>query len=291
MAVYGKTYRPYSGSLTPERRRPLVLTRYGLADLFQSRLFLALFVLCFVPPFLALLRIYLGHNTEAINILQFPQTLIDQLLGVDGLVFYRWLVIPQTVLSFILTAVAAPSLVSPDLRNNAMPLYLGRPLTRLDYMAGKGLALMLLLSAVTWAPGLILVFVQGALGGFGWIGDHASLAPALAAGFLVWSLALTAFGLALSAVVKWRPVARILFVAMPLVASGFATVFNETLGTSLLDVLQFWEVISGLWTGPLGLPVDEEGLSTVGALMTLAALVALSFVVLKRRIRAYEVER
>ena len=70
MAVFGRTYRAYAGPTTPERWRFLVLARYGLTDLFRSRAFLAFFVLCFVAPFVASIRIYLAHNFEAIGILE-----------------------------------------------------------------------------------------------------------------------------------------------------------------------------------------------------------------------------
>ena len=38
MAVHKRAYRPYEGPLTSERWRFLVLPRYGLLELFESRL-------------------------------------------------------------------------------------------------------------------------------------------------------------------------------------------------------------------------------------------------------------
>ncbi len=49
MAVHKRAYRPYSGELTPERWRFLVLPRYGLLELFESRALTAFYVMCFVP--------------------------------------------------------------------------------------------------------------------------------------------------------------------------------------------------------------------------------------------------
>ena len=41
MAVYERTWRRYTGPLTPLRGRFLVVTRYALSDAFASRLFTA----------------------------------------------------------------------------------------------------------------------------------------------------------------------------------------------------------------------------------------------------------
>ena len=59
----------------------------------------------------------------------------------------------QGALAFLLTAWVAPVLVSPDLVNGALPLYLSRPFTRAEYVLGKATVLLTLLSAITWVPG------------------------------------------------------------------------------------------------------------------------------------------
>ncbi|HLK52493.1 MAG TPA: hypothetical protein VKU42_03505, partial [Candidatus Angelobacter sp.] len=62
MAVYKRTYKAYSGALTPAWSRFTVLSRYGLATLFDSRPFTAYTVLCFLPFLVGLVYIYLVHN-------------------------------------------------------------------------------------------------------------------------------------------------------------------------------------------------------------------------------------
>src|SRR5438309_7790414 len=49
MAVYKRRYTPYTGSLTPERSRFFVLTRFAFVDLFKSRFFVLLLILSLVP--------------------------------------------------------------------------------------------------------------------------------------------------------------------------------------------------------------------------------------------------
>ena len=49
MAVYKRTYKAYSGALTPAWSRFTVLSRYGLSTLFDSRPFTAYTMLCLLP--------------------------------------------------------------------------------------------------------------------------------------------------------------------------------------------------------------------------------------------------
>ena len=59
-----------------------------------------------------------------------------------------------------------PPLVSRDLRNNALPLYLCRPFSRTEYVMGKMSVMLILLSAITWVPQLLLFLFQSYLRGF-----------------------------------------------------------------------------------------------------------------------------
>ena len=49
MAVYKRRYNSYTGSLTPTWSRFFVLTRFAFADLFKSRFFVLLLILCIIP--------------------------------------------------------------------------------------------------------------------------------------------------------------------------------------------------------------------------------------------------
>src|SRR6266852_1287555 len=66
----------------------------------------------------------------------------------------------QGVFAFLLTAFTGPGLISPDLANGALPLYFCRPFSRAEYVIGKSSVLAILLSQITWVPGLVLFAVQ-----------------------------------------------------------------------------------------------------------------------------------
>ena len=69
MAVYKRSYRAYSGRLTPEWSRFYILTRYALANLFRSKFLTAAFVMCFFGPLVCMVGIYLNHNASVLALL------------------------------------------------------------------------------------------------------------------------------------------------------------------------------------------------------------------------------
>src|SRR6267142_2959607 len=167
MAVYEHTYKQYAGPLTPEWSRFLIIPRHAFRDVFKSKLFTAFFVICFVPLLVEAILIYLHHNTEALGIFKAQAR---QLIPIDA-PFFESFVHLQGGFAFLLTVLVGPPLVARDLNNNGLPLYLCRPFSRAEYVFGKMCVVLILLSAITWVPGLLLFFFQAYLEGFSWLGN------------------------------------------------------------------------------------------------------------------------
>ena len=128
MAVYKRYYKQYDGGLTAEWSRFLVLARYALDRLFDSKLVIGFMVACYIFPVIAGVMIYLKYNLSAISTLGVNPS---NLLEVNG-EFFAILLSVQGLFSFLFTAYAAPGLVGPDLSNNALPLYLCRPISKAE---------------------------------------------------------------------------------------------------------------------------------------------------------------
>jgi ABC-2 type transport system permease protein len=289
MAVYERTYRRYDGELTPAWSRFLIVSRYALREVFRKRLFVAFFALCFVPPFISMLVIYFRHNLPALQLLEIPLDRLKDKLLIDARFFWlgMWF---QGIESAVLVLLVAPALLSPDLRNNGLALYLSRPFSRAEYVAGKLAVLVYLLSLITWVPGLLLFLFQGYLEGAGWIGENLRIAGAVIAGSWMCILALSLPALAISAWVKWRPVARIALIALFLVPIGFAKAVNLALDTHWAWLLSLWHLIAALWAGLFGVE-SGFGLPAGAAAAALAGLFLACLWLLARRVRAYEVVR
>src|SRR5262249_721536 len=129
MAVYRRSYKPYSGALTAPWSRFLVLFRYSRRSLFRSKIQTGFFVACFFYPIVCLVIIYLAHSASFLAELGIPAKFIS----IDNEFFFHFMSV-QGVLAFLMTAFAGPGLISPDLANGALPLYFCRPFSRAEYI-------------------------------------------------------------------------------------------------------------------------------------------------------------
>jgi ABC-2 type transport system permease protein len=178
------------------------------ANLFRSKFLTALFVLCFFYPLMCLLMIYLAHSVSFLQ----ADGCCHRVVSIDNKFFYHFISV-QGGFAFLLTAFAGPGLISPDLANGALPLYFCRPFSRAEYVLGKSSVLAILLSQITWVPGLILFVMQASLAGASWTWSNLWIAGSLFVSSLIWIAILSLLAMALSAWVKWRIVAGALLLA------------------------------------------------------------------------------
>lgn len=290
MAVYERNFGVYKGERTPEKMRFLILPRYAYKEVFQSRWFVAFFALCFAVPFTGLLFIYLHHNLSALKTFAWLAQIRDA-LPIDGAFFRRGLEF-QGRLAFLMALFVGPALVAPDLRSNGLALYLSRPFTRTEYVLGKMSVLAILLSLITWVPGILLFLFQGFLEGAGWIGRNLDIAWGILAGSWAWILVLSLVSLAISAWVKWKPVARIAMLVVFLILSGFALAINQALDTWWGWMLSLSTAMNNVWASLFGQEIDSHlAMPAAAAWLTLAAGCLISLWLLSLRVRAYEVVR
>lgn len=292
MAVYERNYGRYRGPLTPEWSRFLILPRYAWKDVFDSRLFVGFLVVCGLLPFAGLLIIYLHHNLAALKLFNLPLDQLKEAIPIDAS-FFRKGIEFQSWLCFLLALSVGPALIAPDLRNNGLPLYLSRPFSRTEYVLGKLMVLIGLMSLITWIPGLLLFAFQGYLEGAGWLADNLRIGVALFVGSWAWILVVSLVVLAISAWVKWKPVARISLILVFLVLAGFARSLNESLDTWWGYMLSLSVAMSNVWAYLFGLEVNDSHFAQPAwaAWLTLALGCAVALWLLSRRIRAYEVVR
>jgi ABC-2 type transport system permease protein len=284
MAVYKRGYEPYEGRLTPQWSRFLIISRYAWRSLSDSKWLLIYLVLCAIAPVVCAVFIYLPHNAAVAEL--FGKF---RLIEIDP-AFFQTFLRAQGQMAFILAGFVGPGLVSPDLTNNALPLYLCRPFSRTEYVLGKMAVLAVLMSAITWVPGLLLFGFQAYLAGFGWMTENWFIAAALFLGSWIWIVTLCLLALAMSAWVKWKIVAGTLIFVVFFVAAGFAEAITATLHTDLGHVLNLFEVIRTIWHW-LFRQTDNPRLPIAVACTALAVFCALCYLLLNKKLRAYHVER
>lgn len=285
MAVYKRGYRGYAGGLTPPRWRFLILGRYAFRHAFQSRFLTAFFVACFLYPVGCVAFLYLDHNARLLALFN-----VHEIVRIDAEFFYVFLQV-QGVAAFLLAAFVGPGLVSPDLANNALPLYFCRPFSRSEYVLGKMSVLVFLLSAVTWVPGLVVFLVQAGLAEPGWLGANLWIAGGIFLASWIRILIFSLLALALSAWIKWRVVAGAALLAVFFVGAGFAQAIDAVLETGNGVYIDLGRLIATLEDHLFRQPIHHTNISAAGAWVALLVICSFCLMLLARKVRAYEVVR
>ncbi|HKV32865.1 MAG TPA: ABC transporter permease subunit [Pyrinomonadaceae bacterium] len=305
MAVYEQTYKRYAGPLTPEWNRFLIIPRHAFRSVFSSKLFTAFFVICFLPLLVEAILIYLHHNFSAIASMKIN---VRELVPIDAFFFQTFISI-QGGFAFFVALLVGPPLVSRDLRNNALPLYLCRPFTRTEYVLGKMSVILILLSVVTWVPQLLLFLFQSYLEGFAWFKANVWMINAIVLGGLVWALLLALLTQTISALVKWRVVASGILLGIFFIPTVFGAFVNEVFRTRWGNIISLGALIHNVTSGLFGTFDrtfdivrfrDFEGNITEiqmfepplwASWMVLFLICAVCLAVLSWKVKAYEVVR
>ena len=297
MPVYDRRYRGYDGELRPPRAAIATLLRHGLQEVFASRLTLVLFVAACLPVLAFASVIYLANNLDVL--VQAGIRVGEDFPRIRDAAFFFFLTM-QSGFAFLLAAFVGPTLVAPDVAHGAMPLYLSRPLSRWGYGLGKLGVLLVLLSLVTWLPAMLLVLLQASLGADGWLLQHLDLLGAVFVAAWIWILPVSLSALAISAWVRWRPLATAMLFVLFSVLSGFGHAINAFLDTKWGTLLNLGDLIKTIWlhlfhaeTLPEGLvrALLENPLPLAACWTVLGAVCALATWLFGLRIRAQETVR
>jgi ABC-2 type transport system permease protein len=292
MAVYKRTYKAYQGSLTPAWSRFTVLSRYGLATLFNSRPFTAYAVLCMLPFLCGLVFIYFVHSSTA-------QLVFGVRFDAAPLINNHWFVGflgIEAWMGFLLAAWGGPGNITKDFANHSIQLYLSRPLSRAEYLFGKVSVLGALLSCTTWIPALFLFFVQADLQD-GWLSKNYWMAGSIVLGCLLWIAVISLLSMAIAVWVRWRIAATALMLGVFFLLPVLSLIINQILRTNWGQLVNFPYMITIIWAHLFRItPANRHasGFDVVplwAAWASMLSLCALCVWLLHRKLVAREVER
>jgi ABC-type transport system involved in multi-copper enzyme maturation permease subunit len=290
LSVYKHDYRAYTGRVTPLWTRILVLARYGLAEIWSSKITIGLFTLSMLPSIVFLILIYVANNPIARMLVLRGND--RQALAITAPFFLTMLEI-QCWAALAITAWIAPRLITFDLADNALPILLSHPISRFGYVVGKFSALFLSLSLVTWVPLLLLFIYQGYSSPQPWIAANLRIASGLLIGSLLWIVLMSMLGLALSSWVKWRVVATGIIIAAVFVPAGVGGIVTGVLRTKWGFLLNVPVIMTELWQRLLGSReiMPGQAIPTTAILVFLSIVGLVCVAMLNARIRAREVVR
>lgn len=291
MAIFQQAYKTYTGPTTSLNHRVWVICRFGLEETFRIKWFLPFFMACFIPSILMLCTIYIRYNLETIEKLRIP---LETLAVIDAEFLAEWMQLPQIQIISLMVLVAGPALLSPDLRNNALPLYFSRPVSKRNYILGKLLVLIILCSLISIVPGMLLIMFQAYLAHDGWLAENSGVLVGAFFVPLIWTICMSMLCFAITTVVKIKLSARLTLFGYMMVSSAFSNVTYELFGSwsgGLFNLqIPIGAVIKWLYQvqlsdfhfGSLGMPLGV-------AIATLIVATSFFIYVVYRRVRAYEV--
>jgi len=275
--IHDQGYRRFDGARARSGVAWLVIARAAIRSMLGNRKFAALLLLAWAPFIVRAVQVYATANWP--QLAAFAPTAKT----------FRDFLDQQSMFVFFVTIYAGAGLIANDRRANALQIYLSKPLTRLEYVAGKATVLMAFLLFVTWVPALLLLMVQVVLAGsFEFARKNLFLFPAITLfSFLQVALA-TLTMLALSSLSKSSRFVGVMYAGIILFTGaiqGMFWVMTRSSGASLVSpsasLNQIGDVI--FRTPPrYDLP---WGLSLGVVLLVMAA----SVLILERRVRGIEV--
>jgi ABC-2 type transport system permease protein len=278
MPIHDQGYRRYIGSRAAVGRGWAVITRSGVRSLFAKRAFVGLLLFAWSPFVVRAVQVYVAAN--------FAQA--ASILGVKAETFREFLD-QQGVFVFFVTIYVGAGLIANDRRANALQVYLSKPLTRAEYVAGKAAILFLFLTLVTWAPAIALLIVQIMFAGsFTFLRDNIFLLPAITLYSLLQVIVATMTMLALSSMSKSSRFVGVMYAGLIFFTAAVFNVVREITNSSALvwisptaSLEQLGDVIFRV--------APSYNVPTIVVLLSVIGLVAGSAWILERRIRGVEV--
>ena len=276
MPIHDQGYQRYAGRRAPQGRAWWVIARTQFLAALKYRPFVILLVFSWVPFVARGVQIYLSSSIQQMSMLAAsPQTFRDFL--------------DQQGLFVFLVTIALGGAIADDRRANALQLYLSKPLTRTEYIIGRLVPVLGCLLGITFIPAILLLLLQVAFSGStAFLQQNLFVLPAITLVSLTQALLSSCAILALSSLSRSRRFVSIMYAGIIFFTAAMYQVLRAVTGSrawaaispgDMMDV-----VADGVFriraTPPVPVPV---------AVLVIAMLIAASFWVLGRRVRAVEV--
>lgn len=280
MPIYRERYRRRASGIDLRGGAWVVIAANGLRALVRKRAFLFLMILSWVPVVVRGVQIWAAANVPGMSQIGMlaisPQTFRDFLSQQNPLVFF-------------ITVYVGSGLIADDIRANALQLYLSRPITRTQYIAGKAAVVMAALAAVTFVPAiLLLLLVPAFAGSMAFLRDHLSLIPSISAYSVIHITLSTFLILALSSLSKSRWFVAILYAGLAFFTHAVFGVLGAAIEGTAFSWVSIFANVQQVGDVLFRLPPRYDTHPAISAL-AITVILAVSAFVLRRRIRAIEV--
>jgi len=275
--IHDQGYRRYIGSRAAVGKSWQGITRAGVRTVLAKRSFIALMLLAWAPFVVRAVQVYIAANFQQASFLAPKAETFREFLG------------QQNVFVFFVTIYIGAGLIANDRRANALQVYLSKPLTRAEYVAGKLAILFLFLVSVTWLPAVLLLLVQIMFAGsITFIRQNIFLIPAITLFSLLQVLVASMTMLALSSMSKSSRFVGVMYAGLIFFTAAMFQALRGITGRSSFAWLSPTDTLEQLGNYIFRLdPIYQ--LHPGVAILTVVALIAGSAWILDRNVRGVEV--
>lgn len=277
MPIHDQGYQRYLGGRSALGKSWQVMTRAGVMSMITQRRFIGMMLGAWIPFVVRAVQIYVSATFQQAAFLAPKGETFREFLDQQGLFV------------FFMTVWVGAGLIANDRRANALQLYLSKPMTSAEYIAGKLAILFIFLLSVTLLPAMTLLLTQAMFAGsMTFISNNLYLLPAITLHSLIEVLLASSTMLALSSLAKSSRFVAIMYAGLFFFTTALFNALHGITGSSRFAWLsptasleQLGDVIFRL--------TPRYQLSPVLAGLTVAILIAGSMWILMRRVRGVEI--
>ena len=277
MPIHDQGYRRYGGTRAGIGRSWQVMTRAGVMSIISKRQFLALMLLAWAPFVVRAVQIYVSATFQQASFLAPRGETFREFLDQQG------------AFVFFVTIYVGAGLIANDRRANALQLYLSKPMTSAEYIAGKLAILLLFLVSVTLLPAMMLLLTQAMFAGsLTFVSNNLYLLPAITLFSLAQVLLASTTMLALSSLSKSSRFVAVMYAGLFFFTTALFNALRGITGRSSFAWLSPTAALEQLGDVIFRLPPRYQVPPSIAGL-TVLLLIAASLYILSRRVRGVEI--
>lgn len=276
MPIHDQGYKRYAGSRR-QGRAWIVMFRTAVVAMFSKRLWIVLMLGSWIQFIVRLVQFYVAANySQAAAVAPTASTFRS---------FFDYQSFPVFIVAIWLGA----RLIAEDRRANALQIYLSKPLTRLEYIAGKLSVLVGFLLFITWAPAILLLVAEILFAGsFTFLVSNLFLVPAITVFALLEALMVSMCILALSSLSSNSRFVGILFAALIFFSEALYGVMRAVTGSTSVSWISFGNNLAQVGDVIFRVTPRFDTWWPISLAIVLG-LMGLSALILERRIRGVEI--
>ncbi len=277
MPIHDQGYQRYRGGRAALGQAWRVMTLAGVMTVVKKRVFIGMMLWAWTPFVIRAVQIYLSATFTLPAFLEPKGEMFREFLDQQGLFV------------FFMTIYVGAGLIANDRRANALQLYLSKPMTSAEYIAGKLAILFLFLISVTFVPAMLLLLTQAAFAGsLTFIRNNLYLVPAITLYSLVLVLVAGTTMLALPSMAKSSRFVSVMYAGLFFFTLALFNALRGITGTTAFAWIAPTAALQQLGDVIFRLEPRYQ-LSPALAVLTVVVLIAGSIWILLRRVRGVEI--